>query len=127
MNKHNLTRSDVALLRSRNTPRDQAILESRMVEPVALSVKTDSRIYNRRKKAQGGDHKSKDQVEPLISTAETVADELGTSAPTTFADRIASSPQLVSATITRAIRLKAHRERLAALKPRMAVRMAGSK
>ncbi len=106
-------------------PRDQAILESRMVEPVALSVKTDRRIYNRRKKTVGK-KPLLDQVEP-ISTAETVADELGTSAPTTFTDRIASSPQLVSATITRAIRNKRERERQAARPPVMAVRFAGSK
>ncbi len=40
------------------------------------------RIYNRRKRQQGGDRKSKGQFGPLKDTADEVADELGTSPKT---------------------------------------------
>ena len=92
--------------------RDLAILERGLAIPPTISLAVDDvqPLAKRGRPAKG----SKGDITTFKS-------------PKTFADRIASSPQLVSATITRAIKLKAHRERQAARPPVMAVRMAGSK
>jgi hypothetical protein len=101
--------------------RDLAIMERGLAIPnvVTLAVRTDE--VSRKLPVNGID------VNTIPATPENSTVDctiLATKPPRTFQDRIAGSPQLVSGTITRAIKLAAHRERLAALKPVMAVRMA---
>ncbi|MDG2285790.1 MAG: hypothetical protein P8N43_09700, partial [Alphaproteobacteria bacterium] len=113
-------------------PRDLAILERGLAIPqaISLSVRTDEvsrKVDNVKNTTQhsGGVDIINSKTQGGNRTKQ--GDNVTLKPPRTFADRIAGSPQLVSATITRAIKAKAHRERQAARKPVMAVRMAGSK
>ena len=106
--------------------RDLAILERGLAIPVAISLAVEAAKLATLKHGEVGNGR-KAEGQNCPSTIDDASTLLNVSPPQTFADRIASSPQLVSATITRAIKLKAYRERQAALKPVMAVRMAGSK
>jgi hypothetical protein len=109
------TTQDLAMMRTRQAPRDVAILASLVLPPeISLSVRTDD--------APIGAWTPKVDASNDAPTQDDAATR-----PRTFTDRIASSPQLVEATITRAIKLKAYRQRQAARPPVMAVRMAGSK
>ncbi|MEO1973978.1 MAG: hypothetical protein ABGX07_20605 [Pirellulaceae bacterium] len=106
-------------------PRDLAILEcGGMAIPPTISLAVEAAeplaANGSGKRSKAGENKGYN----ITPTSQGTASEYR---PKTFADRIAGSPQLVEGTITRAIRLAAHRERLAALKPVMAVRFAGSK
>jgi hypothetical protein len=96
---------DLAMMRTRQAPRDVAILASLVLPPeVTLSVRTDEGVKS---------------FNPPASKSESGKVYHPQPPPPTFTDRIASSPQLVSATITRAIKAKRERERLAARKPVM--------
>ena len=53
-----------------------------MIDPPEWGDKLRGRRYNRAKKAQGGDHKSKDQNDTLINTAKKLAKEHGVSPAT---------------------------------------------
>ncbi len=94
-------------------PRDLAILEcgGMAIPPtISLAVQAD----------EGG---GKPFNPPPASKSEGVSRDTPQARRRTFADRIAASPQLVEATITRAIRLAAYRERQAARKLPMAIRL----
>jgi hypothetical protein len=115
------------MMRTRQAPRDVAILASLAIpQEISLSVRTDEvrrGVDNVNSRTSG----SKGDNVTLKRTGGRGVDNVKPSPPRrTFTDRIASSPQLVEATISRAIRNKAYREQ-AARPPVMAVRMAGSK
>ena len=106
--------------------RDQAILERGLVIPQEISLAVEAAKLATLKHGEVGNGR-KAEGQNCPSTIDDAATLLNVSPRTTFADRIASSPQLREGTITRAIKLAAYRERQAARPPVMAVRMAGSK
>ncbi len=106
-------------------PRDLAILERGLAIPNVVTLAVEAAELATLK--HGTNQHSKEGSSNDLPSQDEAATLLNVSPPTTFADRIASSPQLVSATITRAIKLAAYRKRQAARPPVMAVRFAGSK
>ena len=66
-----------------------------MAFPLPQSRGPDSsrRRYNRKKKAHGGDRKSKDQIDTLIDTAEIIAAEHGISPATVMTVRVMGREQ----------------------------------